>query len=45
MYYYCDQNRCVMKLFNLEMDSTLFTNNIWILYLLSLIMCESLGKK
>ena len=27
---YCDQNMCVMKLFNLEMDSILFKSGVFI---------------
>ena len=50
---YCDQDMYVMKLFNLEMDSTVFKSGVFLvkfghkntfLYLLSLIMCESVGK-
>ena len=26
---YCDQDRCVMKLFNLEMDSTVFKSGVF----------------
>ena len=46
---YYDHDRCVMKLFNLEMDSTVFKSGVvltkfghkLLLYLLNLIMCES----
>ena len=50
---YCDQDRCVMKLFNLEMDSTMFKSGVFLtkfghklllFYLLSLILCESVEK-
>ena len=27
---YCDQDRCVMKLFNLEMDSTVFKSGVFL---------------
>ena len=27
---YCDQDRCVMKLFNLEMDSTVFKSDVFL---------------
>ena len=32
---YCDQDRCVMKLFNLEMDSTVFKSSVFLNYILS----------
>ena len=49
----CDQDRRVMKLFNLEIDYTVLKLGVFLtkfghkllLYLLSLIMCESVGKK
>ena len=41
-----EQYRCEMNLFNLKVDSTVFkSGNYSFLYLLSLIMCESNGKK
>ena len=27
---YCDQDKCVMKLFNLEMDSTVFKSGVFL---------------